>query len=39
MTFVKRCFDEKLHYGQKDDYYIMEKYDPKDPIEVEFYKK
>ena len=39
MDFIKRVFDEQLHYGEKDDYYIMEKFDDKDPKEVASYEK
>jgi hypothetical protein len=35
VTFVKRVYDEKLHYGIREDFYFLEKYDPKDPVEVD----
>jgi hypothetical protein len=39
VTLIKRIYDEKLHYGQHEDFYFLEKYDPKDPAEVEMFNR
>jgi len=37
ITPVCRVYDMKLHGGLSQDFYILEKYDPKDPAEIAIY--
>ena len=36
--FLKRVNDGKLHFGEAEDFYFMQKYDPKDQIDIEYFK-
>jgi hypothetical protein len=37
MTIVKKVHDGKLHQGLGEEFYFLEKYDEKDPADMEFF--
>ena len=37
VRFIKRVYDGKFHFGEHEDFYFMQKYDPKDPADLEYY--
>lgn len=38
VLFMKRVYDGKIHFGETEDFYFMEKYDPKDKDDVNHFK-